>query len=304
MKRIASVSWSGLAVLALVAALPGDRAEAQKPKWDRTISVEVRAPDHKPNGKTWDLEIPVMISVAMPTMGDPAPDMMLCVVDESGAEDCIHNTTRNRFGVPYSICPNAYVCNFANVKVPSTGHFGFLIIDLDELPNQQDYMLGAVLRYGPKDAKRAWKVEEKLRALAMKWHAVGVPDGFPQSEVADCSLKNPCFGDSRGGIPSVSISEAEIDECGMPIRGELSFGPGEAPGAVGFHLRMIENKCPGTSEFAWRYGDGTTEITRQPQSAHSFGRPGDFTVSVVTRCVRRTGTCETAPESTKVTIER
>src|SRR5262249_23228635 len=144
--------------------LPGplsDLAYAQSGGWDKSVVIEVRAPDHKPDGKTWDLEIPVLIGALMPTMGDPAPDMMLCIVDTAGGEDCIHGPGRNAAGVPYSICPNAYVCSFSNVKIPGSGYYGVLVVDLDALPNKQDYMLAAVMRNGgPEDPDQAWKIEK------------------------------------------------------------------------------------------------------------------------------------------------
>src|ERR1700722_5024887 len=236
-----SISWSGLAVFALACTLTDRPAAAQSSKWDRTISVEVHAPYFKPNGKTWDLELPIFINE--PFLGDPAPDMMLCVVDESGADACIHDSTNNRFGVPLSICQNRYVCNFTNVKSPSEGYFGFLIIDLDELPSKHDYMLGAVLRSGPEDSRRASAIAGKLRTLAAKWNAVGVPDAFPEAEVADCGLSNPCFGNMRGGIPSVSIIDAldaELDECSMPILGELTVGPRTQVWSADLQFRITE----------------------------------------------------------------
>src|ERR1700694_846276 len=114
MKKTICFSLEALAISALICFAFENAGLAQNKNWNKTISVEVRAPDHKPNGKTWDLDIPVMIGALMPTLGDPAPDMMLCVVDGAGASSCIHKAERNAAGVPYSICQNAYVCDFTN----------------------------------------------------------------------------------------------------------------------------------------------------------------------------------------------
>lgn len=277
--------------------------QAQPAKFDKTVSVEANAPNHKPNGKTWDLEIPVMIGILMPNLGDPAPDMMLCVVDGTSANYCIHDSTSNQLGVPFSICRNAYKCTFPNVKVPSSGYFGFLLVDLDETPTKQDYMLAAIMHYGQEDEKESWKVEKALRALIAQWHVVDAPDGFPDADVRDCTMAEPCFGSERGGIPSLGISTAKISVCGMPIEGELTFGPGEAPGTVGFRFQLRQNECPGTTEYYWQFGDGKTEITHQPTAVHRYDKANTYPVRVVVRCVRKTQTCETAPQSTKVTIQ-
>jgi hypothetical protein len=280
-------------------------AYTQTGDWDKSITLEVRAPDHRKDGKTWDMEIPVLIGAFMPTAGDPAPDMMLCVVDGAGREHCIHEASRNAMGVPYSICPNAYVCTFSNVKVPGTGYYGVLIVDLDFSPSRQDYMLAAILRNGgQEDPAQAWKIEKALRALAQKWHVVGAPDEFAQSDAAECTPRNPCFGDSRAGIPSLSIGSTEAGKCGMPMTGEVEFNPGNAPQSVAFDFRMNQNECPGGTEFTWNFGDGATISTRQPQAAHAYGRAGQYTVSVVPRCIRKTSACDARAVSTQVTIGR
>ncbi len=277
---------------------------AQQPAaWDKTVSVEIIAPDHKPDGKTWDLDIPVMIGAAMPNLGDPAPDMMLCVVDGTGGDNCVHEQTVNHFGVPFSICPNAYKCTFGNLKVPSRGYFGFLVIDLDELPSKQDYMLAAILRNeGPADPQQAWKIEKNLKALIARWHAVGAPDEFPESPVGDCTPKDPCFGSSKGGVPSISISTPEVRVCGMPIQGTLEFGPGDDAGSVDFQFRATQNECPGTMEYVWKFGDGQTATSPTPRVSHHYTQRGSYLAAVIPRCVRKSSMCDAGAITANVSL--
>jgi hypothetical protein len=302
-----SFQWGSLSrrVIPLAASLAGvcAAAGAQPAAWDKNVAVEVIAPDHRPDGKTWDLDIPVMIGAAMPNLGDPAPDMMLCVVDLKGAENCIHDPAVNRFGVPLSICPNVYKCTFGNVRVPSSGYFGFLVIDLDLLPSRQDYMVAAVLRNGgPADPEQAWKIEKNLKSLIHKWNAVGAPDEFPEAAAYDCSPEKPCFGSSKGGVPSISIEVPEIRACGMPIRGTLEFGPGDEMNSVEFEYRATENECPGTMEYVWQFGDGATKTTQQPRSMHQYATGGTYSARIKPRCVRKTTTCEAAGAVTSVSV--
>ncbi len=286
-------------VLATTASLCHD-ARAQASTWDKTVSVEIIAPDHKPNGKPWDLDVPVMIGPIMPNAGDPAPDMMLCVVDTTGADNCIHDKTVNHYGVPFSICPNAFKCTFGNIKVPSTGYFGFLVIDLDELPAKQDYMLAAILRNEEKaDESQAWNIEKHLKTLIGRWHAVGAPDEFPESQVLDCTEKEPCFGSSKGGIPSISFTTPQSHPCGMPIHGTLEFGPGDDAGSVEFQFRATQNECPGTMEYVWKFGDGQTTTNESPRIEHHYAQHGSYSAAVVPRCVRKISMCDAAAATAK-----
>jgi hypothetical protein len=278
-------------------------SQAQAPSWDKSITVEIRAPDHKPDGKTWDMEIPVLIGALMPTMGDPAPDMMLCVVDTAGHDFCIHEAKRNQAGVPYSICPNAYICTFSNVKIPNSGYYGVLIVDLDPFPNKQDYMLAAIMRNGgPEDPDQAWKIEKGIKTLARRWNVVGAPDEFPQAAAGDCTPKDPCFGDSRGGIPSLAIGDLKVTVCGMPMSGTVEFGPGDSAGSVNFDFRMTANECPGGTQYTWSFGDGSKMTTNGPRAVHAYAGSGSFTVTVVPRCIRKTSACDAKPISTRVSI--
>lgn len=298
-KLLRSVSRTAAAFLLSNTLIPWCQAQI----WNKSVTVEIRAPDHKPDGKTWDLEIPVLFGALMPTMGDPAPDMMLCVVDTAGHENCIHDSRLNPAGVPLSICPNAYVCTFSNVKVPGTGYFGLLIVDLDPLPSKQDYMLAAIMRNGgQEDPSQAWKIEKNIKGLIAQWHVYGGPDEYQQADVADCSIKNPCFGDSRGGIPSLAIGELAVGVCGMPMTGVLDFGPGYGAGSVTFTCRMTANECPGHSEYTWNFGDGTKVTTTVPQASHIYNGAGSFAVTVTPRCIRISSACDAKPVSTRVTI--
>jgi hypothetical protein len=228
--------------------------------------------------------------------------MMLCVVDTVGQDNCIHDSKKNPAGVPFSICPNAFVCNFSSVKIPGNGYYGLLIVDLDALPSSQDYMVAAILRNGgPEDPEQAWKIEKAIKVLAGRWHVVGAPDEFPQSDAGECTAKNPCFGDSRAGVPSIAISSQEVGVCGMPIKGNLQFGPGNSAGSVDFNLQLGENECPGTLEFMWNFGDGTISRTMQPHAGHAY-QPGSYVASVVPRCVRKLSACDAKPASTAVIV--
>jgi hypothetical protein len=266
----------------------------------RTVSVEVHAPDHKPNGKPWDVNpmiiLPIFLS-PMDSVGNPNPDMMLCVIDASGASNCIHDTRVNHWGVPYSICRDSLVCDFTNVKVPSAGYFGLLIIDLDWLPESQDYMLGAVMRNGgPEVPSEAWKIEKFLKTLIQKWHAVGAPDEFPEAPVAECTLKDPCFGSASRGIPSVAISSQEVRPCGMP---------GSRTGSVEFRFNAKENQCTsgvGVTEYIWQFGDGSTAATREPNSEHNYRSGGAYDVKITPHCIRKLSVCEAAPATVHLTI--
>jgi hypothetical protein len=166
-------------------------------------------------------------------------------------------------------------------------------------------MLGAVLHYGPADPSVAWKIEKALRTLEAKWNVVGGPNDkqeFAEAEMGDCTGKNSCFGDSRGGIPSISIGAVEAHACGMPMAGQLDFGPGEVRGTVAFRYQMRQNECPGTTEFEWDFGDGTKQTTRQGQVSHNYARPGAYTVKAMPRCVRTTSICEARAQSTQVNV--
>jgi len=276
---------------------------AQSPAWDKAVTFQITAPPFKPDGNTWDQPVPVLIGPIMPTAGAPAPDMMLCIVDAAGTDFCIHDTRVNMFGVPLSICQNAYKCTFSNVKVPSKGFYGILLIDLDLLPASQDYMLGAIMRNGgPEDTTKSWPIEKALHALINRWHAVGAPDEFPEADVADCKVDTPCLGSKTGGIPSVAIEVPLVRACGMPIAGTVEFEVGDAPSSVDLHFRATQNECPGTMEYLWQFGDGDTKTTTQPNVEHPYPHQGSYPIRVIPRCVRKTSTCEAEPALTMVNM--
>jgi hypothetical protein len=277
----------------------------QTERWDKSITVEIRAPEHKADGKTWDVEVPVLVGPVMPNAGNPAPDMMLCIVDGSGGQNCIHDSKRNHFGVPYSICQDQYVCSFTNVKVPGKGYYGVLVIDLDVLPSRQDYMLAAILRNGgPAEPREAWKIEKAIKSLEQNWHVVGAPDEFPESDASLCTPKDPCFGDSRGGVPSLSIGEQEVKACGMPITGRLQYTPARTGGMVTFAFQVRENECPGSILYRWDFGDGRGATTSDASVSHVYAHDAEYEVSVTPRCERKTSVCDASQVAARVTAGR
>ncbi len=220
-----------------------------------------------------------------------------------GGQYCIHRQDVNLAGVPYSICKNQYDCNFTNVKVPSHGYFGILIVDLDATPYSQDYMLAAIMRHGSlAEPSEAWQIEKALNALIERWNVVRAPKEFDEEQVLVCKAKS-CFGDERGGVPAMQISELEVGSCGMTISGKIGFDPAEHPREVSFQFTQEKNECPGKLEYLWRFGDGSSLITRERQTSHAYDRAAHSNVRVTPRCVRQKSTCDAAAVSTGVTVD-
>jgi hypothetical protein len=281
-------------------------ARCQPASWDKTVSLEVRAPERKKNGMGWHLQVPVMLGPFMPSVGIEAPSMMLCIVDEAGAHQCTRKPNKAIAPALDSICPFSNVCNFNGIHVPSSGSFGILLVNLTWVEFKTDYMLGAVIRDGPKeDPEGAWKIERNIKALMRGLFTADAPEELPQENQKECTVDHACFGDNRAGVPSIVFAEVatrDLKQCGMPISGDLQFDPGNTPGSVEFTYRIAQNQCPGRLDFLWSFGDGRSATSAKPSVEHAYNHKGNYEVTVTPQCVRSVTICNARPSAARVAI--
>jgi len=270
--------------------------------WTRLITIQAEAKTNKLNGRPWDANdvsimppLPHMLGAVFFPVTAPAPDMLICIADEAGAKRCYHHTKRNALGVPYSLCPNSYSCTLESVPVPDN-YLGVLVADLDYF-NANDFVMAQIVYQGPKDAKRIYQVEKHLHELAQEWHVTDAPAQFLATEMATCTLKDPCV--PRGGAGWLGYAESKTEECGEDIKFTLrGKDPGQSLPSLALEAADVRSDCGGDLEFRWEFGDGKTAITASTTVTHVYEDPGTYTVSATPRCRRQFTVCE-APKSTK-----
>lgn len=272
------------------------------PAWTKLMTIQAEARQTKLNGRPWDPSdlsvmppLPHIFGAVFFPVTSPAPDMLICIADESGSKRCHQRPETNVMGVPYSLCQDSFACTLESVAVPEN-YIGVLVADLDFL-GVNDFVMAHIVYSGPKDPRRILLVERTLHEIAREWHVADAPTQFLSDELATCTRRGPCV--PRGGAGWLGYEEAKVEECGetisMTLRGK---DPGESLPSLQLEIADLNSDCSGSLEFHWDFGDGKTALTTAPSATHVYENPGVYKVAAMPRCRRQVTVCE-APRSTR-----
>src|SRR5258708_4384390 len=155
------------------------------------LTVVIHANDKKLNGLPWDLEVIPTIGVLMTSsIASSAPDLAPVVFSEAGPVRMYHANRKNSLGVPYSFCPDKFVCR-VEINRPSD-YFAILALDLD-YDGRHDFVM--CLIFTPEgideskiDEARVKALDQQVRTWARNTKVKGVPNSpFNSAEASACT---------------------------------------------------------------------------------------------------------------------
>jgi hypothetical protein len=147
-------SLQRLACAALLALLSAPAAAAE----DVVVRLSIEADPVKANGSPWDGYPAVGGKIVAPDSSN-APDIAVCVVQATGAPDCVWRTERKR---KVSHCPDSTTCTIPGIRLPAFP-VGLIFLDTDLV--RHDLIDFVILTDKADASPDIARVEANLRAV-------------------------------------------------------------------------------------------------------------------------------------------
>ena len=278
----------------------GELAAATPLNWNRLLTIRAEAANTKRSGDPWDPNhvtvmppsIPILHAGVFFPLTAPAPDLFICVVDEAGQSMCHVKKTN---GPDDTLCPNSPDCVFSSIPVPR-GWFGVLVGDIDGFAfpgfprgGANDFVAATVFRDGPNNPARSYAIERQLLKLAAKWDLADRPSEILTLNWQECGGDHPCRPVGSSGW--IGIEEQKLEQCGFPMP-DIKLEAHLSGKEITVDADISKGSCPGTTEFQWKFGDGTSFLTNAASVDHEYTENARYELAVTPRCRRQFTVCQ------------